>query len=101
MKEAPKLRTADIIVWLYRERGGRFTIRDIVRRFGIHRGEARRRVVYMRHLWGAAKEIGRLKAHRRGRREVEYELTPWGEKYAATRIRKAGRMVAANPKRKT
>lgn len=99
-KEKPELRTVDILVWLYRERGGRFTIRDIVQEFGILRQDARRRVVaYMIGDWEAAREIGRRPAHRRGRREVEYALTAWGETFAARRM-KAERRVAANPKKR-
>ncbi len=93
--KVPKLRTAEVVVWIYRQRGGSFTIRDIVQEFEIGRGDARQRVLYMIHLWGAAKEVGRLKAHRRGRREVQYELTKWGERYAAGQL-KGRRRLAAN-----
>lgn len=99
MEREGKLRTVDILIWLYRERGGRFTIRDIVQEYKILRQDARRRVVaYMIHLWGAAKEFARRPAHRRGRREVEYVLTKWGETYAAKAM-KSARRVAANPRR--
>jgi hypothetical protein len=98
LPENARLRSADILVWLYRERPERFTIRDIMQRFEIARGEAQRRVNYMRHAWGAVKVLGKLRAHRRGRREIEYGLTTWGQKYAARRVKGgAGRRVAANP----
>ena len=105
--ESPRLRSADILVWLYRELPERFTIRDIMGRFEIARGEAQRRVNYMRHTWGAVKILGALRAHRRGRREIAYTLTAWGQKYAARRVKEGagrkmkdsgtGRRIAANP----
>jgi len=95
----PRVRSVEILVWLYRERSDRFTIREIMQRFDMARSDARQRVIYMIHLWGAAKEIGRRPAHRRGRREVEYALTKWGLKYAAAAMKRVGRRVAANPRR--
>lgn len=96
--DSPRLRSADILVWLYRERPEQFTIRDVMQRFKIQRGEAQRRVNYMRHAWGAVKATGTLRAHRRGRREIVYTLTAWGQKYAARRVKGGhGRRIAANP----
>lgn len=98
LPDSPKLRSADILVWLYRERPEQFTIRDVMQRFKLARGEAQHRVNYMRHSWGAVKVLGKVRAHRRGRREIIYQLTAWGQKYAARRVKGgAGRKIAANP----
>lgn len=94
--DEPKLRTADVLVWIYRNRPEGFTVRDVMQQFSIARGEAHRRIGYMVHAWGAAKEVSRLKAHRRGRREVVYALTAWGNKYAARRTKRGGSKAAAN-----
>jgi hypothetical protein len=83
----PKLRTADVLVWLYRNRPDRFTVRDVANHFKIAHGEAQRRVQYIVKLWHAARSIGRVEAHRRGRKEVEYELNDWGRKYGAKRVK--------------
>lgn len=95
---SPRLRSVDILVWLYREHPKQFTIRDIMQRYKIARGEAQRRVNYMRHSWSTVKVIGKMEAHRRGRREIVYALTAWGNKYAQRRARGGElRRVAANP----
>lgn len=102
--EEPALRTRDILIWIYRTRPEQFTVRDIVQEFDIKPGEARRRVMYMVSAWGAARRLGTLKAHRRGRREIAYTLTKWGQQYAARAQRSQGRTkrsgggrAAANP----
>ena len=107
LPDSPRLRSADILVWLYRERPEQFTIRDVMTRFQLARGEAQRRVNYMRHAWSAVKVLGTMRAHRRGRREIAYTLTAWGQKYAARRVKEGagrkvkdsgtGRRIAANP----
>lgn len=103
--EEPRLRSVEILLWLYREHPEQFTIKDIVSEYGITRGEAQRRVNYMLHIWGAVRLTGKLQAHRRGRKEIAYALTRWGNKYAAKaqkRSRRAapsgGGRAAANPK---
>jgi hypothetical protein len=83
----PKLKTTDVLVWLYRNRADRFTVRDVASHFKLAHGEAQRRVQYIVVSWNAARSIGRVPAHRRGRREVEYALTAWGRKYAAKRVK--------------
>lgn len=101
----PALRTRDILIWLYRTTPEQFTIKDIVQEFDIKAGEARRRVGYMVVAWGAAKRIGLVKAHRRGRQEIAYTLTKWGQTYASkaqrvqsrTRRSSGGGKAAANP----
>jgi len=82
----PKLRTADIVVWLYKNMPERFTVRDIVQNYGILRGEAQRRVNYMIHAWGAARCVGEARAHRVGRRARVYALTDWGLRYGKGRV---------------
>ena len=100
----PKLRSVDVLVWLYRERPEQFTIKDVMQKFGIQRGDAQRRVNYLRFIWNAVRLRGAMKAHRRGRRELVYTLTKWGQTYAAkaqkakSRARRAGEgRIAANP----
>lgn len=83
----PKLRTTEILVWIYRNRPDRFTVRDVASRFKIAHGEAQRRVQYIAVSWSAASRIGAIAVHRRGRREIEYALTKWGRKYAAKRVK--------------
>lgn len=90
LPEDPKLKTTDILTWLYRNRTEGFTVRDVVQQFGLQRGEAQRRINYMRQIWGAAKILGEIPAHRRGRREIKYILTVWGQRYGS-RAAKAGR----------
>ncbi len=99
MAEQPRIRSADILVWIYRERADRFTIRDIMLKYEMKRGEVQRRVNYMRHIWGAVRVKGEIQAHRRGRREIVYALTSWGNKYAAKAMRKPARKAAANKPR--
>ena len=96
------LKTKDILVWLYRNRPEEFTIRDVMQHFGLARGEAQRRVNYMRFIWNAVRSAGLIPVHRRGRKEVRYCLTKWGGVYGARVVKKGkGRdtegKVAANP----
>lgn len=93
----PKVRSADILVWLYRTRPEQeFTARDVAREFDISEPDARRRIAFMRVGWGAvAPGKAPVNANRRGRRQHTYCLTAWGQKYAARRIGRRGR--AANP----
>lgn len=91
LPEEPRLRTRDVLVWLYRTKPDRFTVKDIVSEYDISRGEAQRRVNYMRFGWGAVKPVGKIKAHRRGRREIEYALTRWGLQYGAREVKKGKR----------
>jgi hypothetical protein len=83
----PKLRTTEVLVWLYRNRPDRFTVRDVANHFKIAHGEAQRRVMYITSSWSAAYRIGAIAVHRRGRREIEYALTKWGRKYAAKKVK--------------
>ena len=97
------LKTADILVWLYRNRPEEFTIRDIMQQFGLARGEAQRRVNYMRFIWNAVRSAGLIGAHRRGRKEVRFCITKWGATYSARIVKKgknreSGGRVAANPR---
>lgn len=96
MAEQPRIRSVDILMWLYREHAERFTIRDVMLKYEMKRGEVQRRVNYMRHIWNAVRVIGEVKAHRRGRREKVYALTRWGNKYAAKAMKTAVRKAAAN-----
>lgn len=99
----PRLRTVEILVWLYRHKPDGFTIRDVMQQFDLQRGNAQRRVNYMRFIWGAVKAVGKLQAHRRGRREIVYGLTDWGKRYGAKAVkdgRSAPRRAAANQKKK-
>ena len=96
MAEQPRIRSVNILMWLYREHAERFTIRDVMLKYEMKRGEVQRRVNYMRHLFGAVRLIGEVKAHRRGRREKVYALTRWGNKYAAKAMKTSGRKAAAN-----
>jgi len=92
----PRLRSADILLWLYRHRPDQFTIRDIMQQYEIQRGDAQRRVNYMRFVWNAVKLSGDLRAHRRGRREKTYALTAWGKRYAKQALRRGSGRAAAN-----
>lgn len=78
--EEPRLRTKEIVLWLWRTRPDRFTASEIMAEFEIPRGEAYRRMQYM-VIYGLAKRLGAVEAHRAGRREVAYTLTNWGRKY--------------------
>lgn len=96
----PKVRSADILVWLYRTQPDQeFTARDVAQAFKMSEADARRRLALMRVAWGAivrGKEM--MKAHRRGRRQLTYKLTAWGKKYSARRVKEgARRRIAANP----
>jgi hypothetical protein len=76
----PRLRTKEVVLWIYRTRPDRFTASEIMGEFEIPRGEAYRRMQYM-VIYGLAKRLGAVEAHRSGRREVAYTLTAWGRKY--------------------
>jgi hypothetical protein len=39
-------------------------------------------------VYGFAKRLGEIEAHRAGRRRVAYTLTAWGKKYATDQSRK-------------
>jgi hypothetical protein len=79
----PKLRTVDILFWIYQNCPDRFTVLDVVREFGITDSEARRRISYMTKSWGAAEFLGKLPRYKRGRKAHAYKLTPWGLKWGA------------------
>jgi hypothetical protein len=55
--------------------------------FEIARGEAYRRMQYM-VIYGLAKRLGAVEAHRAGRREIAYTLTTWGKKYSTDQSKK-------------
>ena len=82
----PALRTVDMVVWVHRNRPERFTMGDLMREFGLQRGEVYRRMQYLK-LWGLVRSIGRAAANRRGPREIEFALTKWGMKYCEDRKR--------------
>lgn len=81
-EEEPRLRTKEIVLWVYRTRPERFTASEIMGEFEIPRGEAYRRMQYM-VIYGLAKRLGTVEANRAGRREMAYTLTAWGRKYGA------------------
>lgn len=99
--EEPRVRSVEIIAWLYRTHSDEdFTARDVARAFKITEADARGRLDYMRVGWGAVVKVGAIRAHHRGRRRHTYRLTRWGRKYGAKRARKAKdarRRPAANP----
>lgn len=86
-REEPRLRTKEIVLWLWRSRPDRFTATEIMAEFEIARGEAYRRMQYM-VIYGLAKRLGAVEAHRAGRREMAYTLTAWGRKYGTDQSRK-------------
>lgn len=81
-EQEPRLRTKEIVLWIWRTRPDRFTASEIMGEFEIPRGEAYRRMQYM-VIYGLARKLGVVEAHRAGRREVAYSLTKWGKKYGA------------------
>jgi predicted DNA-binding protein (UPF0278 family) len=83
-RENPRLRTTRILVWVYKQTPERFTAKAIAKQFRISQGEANRRIGYM-IIWGAVRRVGQLEANRAGRREIGYEITKWGRKYAKDR----------------
>ena len=78
----PRLRTTEVLRWLYKTRPDGFTIKDVTQQFDVQRGDAQRRVNYLR-TWGTVRVVGKLSANRRGRREIQYALTKWGKTYCA------------------
>jgi len=101
VRGVPKLRTVDIVRWLYDHSPERFTANAIADKYGITRGESYRRVQYMVIL-GLVRRLGYAEAHRAGRKEIVYCITEWGRKYASTDQAKAKgpkpKRAAANPK---
>lgn len=79
-----ELRTVDVLLWLYRQKPGLFTVRDIMDRYSMTRGEAQRRLNYMM-IWGAVRRSGQIESHRPGRKSSGYEITKWGRKYGERR----------------
>jgi hypothetical protein len=91
----PRLRTADILLWLYDAHPETFTIRVIVEKYGLkwsQRGEIQRRVNLLMY-WGAVEGVGTVESNRPGRKEVKYRLTEWGKRYA--HYRKTGKRYTA------
>jgi len=86
-REEPRLRTKEIVLWIWRTRPDRFTASEIMGEFEIARGEAYRRMQYM-VIYGLAKKLGAVEAHRAGRREMAYTLTAWGKKYGTDQSKK-------------
>lgn len=91
------LRTVDIAKWIYRHMPHRFTSRDVADQFRIERGEANRRIRYL-ITYGLVRLQGYASTHKPGRREKEYTLTAWGERYGRDQTgRRARGKKSANP----
>lgn len=88
-RDEPRLRTVEIVKWLWRTSPERFTANDIAKQYGITRGESYRRIQYMK-VYGLVTKVGEAEAHRAGRREIVYALTRWGRKYSEDQSKKRG-----------
>ncbi len=88
--EEPRLRTKDVVIWLWKTAPDRFTVDEIAKHFEVARGDAYRRVQYMM-VYGMARRLGEIEAHRAGRRRMAYSLTAWGRKYAGDQSKKGSK----------
>jgi predicted transcriptional regulator len=85
--ETPRVRTRDVVIWLWKTSPERFTVDEVSKHFDVARGDAYRRVQYM-VVYGMARRLGEVEAHRAGRRRVAYTLTDWGRKYGSDQSKK-------------
>lgn len=81
-----KVRSADIVLWLYRKHmEDEFTAREVARAFKISEPDARRRIAVMQ-VWGAVVGVGFTPSKNGfGRRRRTYGLTLWGQTYGRHR----------------
>ena len=82
----PRLKTVDVLRWLWRQKPESFVSSDLMNKYNLTRGEANRRLSYLR-LWGCVRRIGKAPSHRRGHPEIVYRVTRWGGQYAEAKGR--------------